>query len=629
MKNRKFNNFKILLVLGLIFSLSISCERDISDDAELATFPATGDIFTDTPIGLGSNFYFPYAPDASNPIGSKLDAWTVDNEVSYKGSASMRFDVPNGDDPEGNYAGGILRAEGARDLSGFTALTFWAKASQNVHVGQIGFGEDFIDNKYLTTYYNVPLTTNWKKYVIPIPDPSKLTQERGMLRYAAGSVDGLGYTFWIDELRFEDLGTFAQPRPTIFDGEDVVEQSFTGSEIKVNGFFTVNLLTGGDVSVEVAPAYFDYSSTNPAVASIDDNGVVNVIGDEGESAVITAKLNGQLATGSLTVESLGVFNLAPTPSIPESEVISIFSDAYTNVPVDFYNGYWEPWQTTESADFDVNGDNILNYINFNFVGIQFGNPTIDATEMTKAHFDIFVPGDVSGAQLLITLKDFGPNGVDGGDDDATIQYTVSSFVQDEWNSIDIPIDGLTRNTFGQIILENSGSTLTNFYLDNIFLHNSDGGTSIPTPSEAAPTPTQNAADVISIYSDTYTNIGGVDLNPNWGQATVVTEVSIDGNNTLLQAGLNYQGIDFDANHQDVSGKSFVHLDFWTENSTALNVYLISPGPVETAYALTVPTSGWTSVDIPLSSFSPVDLTDLFQFKFDGNGDIYIDNIYFY
>ena len=64
MKNRKFNNFKILLVLGLIFSLSISCERDISDDAELATFPATGDIFTDTPIGLGSNFYFPYAPDA-------------------------------------------------------------------------------------------------------------------------------------------------------------------------------------------------------------------------------------------------------------------------------------------------------------------------------------------------------------------------------------------------------------------------------------------------------------------------------------------------------------------------------------------------------------------------------------
>ena len=61
---------------------------------------------------------------------------------------------------------------------------------------------------------------------------------------------------------------------------------------------------------------------------------------------------------------------------------------------------------------------------------------------------------------------------------------MSSFVQDEWNSIDIPIDGLTRNTFGQIILENSGSTLTNFYLDNIFLHNSEGGTSISAPSES-------------------------------------------------------------------------------------------------------------------------------------------------
>jgi hypothetical protein len=35
------------------------------------------------------------------------------------------------------------------------------------------------------------------------------------------------------------------------------------------------------------------------------------------------------------------------------------------------------------------------------------------------------------------------------------------------------------------------------------------------------------------------------------------------------------------------------------------------------------------VDIPLSAFSPVDLTDVFQLKFDGNGVIYLDNIYFH
>jgi hypothetical protein len=60
------------------------------------------------------------------------------------------------------------------------------------------------------------------------------------------------------------------------------------------------------------------------------------------------------------------------------------------------------------------------------------------------------------------------------------------------------------------------------------------------------------------------------------------------------------------------------------------VYLISPGPVEKFKALTVPTSsGWNSIEILLSDFSPVNLANVFQMKFDGNGTIYLDNIYFH
>lgn len=67
----------------------------------------------------------------------------------------------------------------------------------------------------------------------------------------------------------------------------------------------------------------------------------------------------------------------------------------------------------------------------------------------------------------------------------------------------------------------------------------------------------------------------------------------------------------------------------------MNFYLISPGPVEKAYTLSVPTglgtnnNGWKSVDIPLSAFSPVALANVFQFKVDGNGDVFFDNIYFH
>ena len=45
-------------------------------------------------------------------------------------------------------------------------------------------------------------------------------------------------------------------------------------------------------------------------------------------------------------------------------------------------------------------------------------------------------------------------------------------------------------------------------------------------------PIIDASNVISIYSDAYSNVSGTDLNPNWGQATVVTDEIINGNNVL-------------------------------------------------------------------------------------------------
>ena len=177
MKNTKFIITKMTLLFGFIFTMLVSCERELSDEAVFATFSTAPEVFNDSPVGLGTDFYFPYG-------GSKPTAWTVDQKVSYQGSASMRFDVPNANDPAGNYAGAIFRIDGegsGRNLTGYDALTFWAKATQAVTIGEIGFGEDFGLNKFLTTRTNVDLTTNWVKYIIPIPDPSKLIQERGML----------------------------------------------------------------------------------------------------------------------------------------------------------------------------------------------------------------------------------------------------------------------------------------------------------------------------------------------------------------------------------------------------------------------------------------------------------------
>ena len=158
---------------------------------------------------------------------------------------------------------------------------------------------------------------------------------------------------------------------------------------------------------------------------------------------------------------------------------------------------------------------------------------------------------------------------------------------------------------------------------------------IDGPTVAAPTPTELEADVISIYSDAYTDIAGTNFNPGWGQATVQSEVLIDGNNTMLYTGLNYQGINIGSADggvaHDVSAKGYLHVDFWSDNSTALNVFLISISSGEQAFALPVGSTGWMSVDIRLDHFTDLGmvLTDIHQLKFDGNGDIYLDNIYFH
>jgi hypothetical protein len=198
-----------------------------------------------------------------------------------------------------------------------------------------------------------------------------------------------------------------------------------------------------------------------------------------------------------------------------------------------------------------------------------------------------------------------------------------------WSSIDIPLTEFTPVVDLSDVIQFKFDGNGDIYLDNLYFHNNENTGGGDTPTVAAPTPTYAAGNVISVFSDAYTNIGG-NLNPDWGQATAVSEVSIEGNNTLLYSGLNYQGLEFGAS-QDVSGMTYLHVDFWTANSTTLNVFLISSGPGnEVPYSLTVPTSGWSSIDIPLTEFtSLVDLADVIQFKFDGDGDIYLDNLLFH
>lgn len=224
---------------------------------------------------------------------------------------------------------------------------------------------------------------------------------------------------------------------------------------------------------------------------------------------------------------------------------------------------------------------------------------------------------------------------DSADGSIAKEVQATTTVANEWEELSFAFSPSDTDKFDRLVLffgfNGTKEAPSTYYFDEIVM--AEGMAEEPgesgAPTEAAPTPTADGASLISIFSDAYTNVEGTDFNPNWGQSTQVTQEVVAGDNVLKLANLNYQGIAF-ASSIDVSSQTMVHIDYWTADATTINLSLISTGPAETPYSFDITTGQWVSLDIPLSAFSEVvDLQDVIQMKLDGNGTIYLDNIYFY
>ena len=638
MKRNRNNKFKKLILLGLVFIASVSCERNLSDDASLSSYSKNPDVFIDGfSAGLGYGAFG----------GSKYTAFVVDTEVKYQGTASMRIDVPNVGDPGGTYAGGVFIDQTGRDLSGYDALTFYIKATQGANINELGFGTDFGINKYNVVLQNLSVGTSWQKVIIPIPDASKLKQENGMFWYSEGPENGYGYTFWIDNVKYAKLGTIGHPMPKIFDGNDNTEQTFIGSVSNVTDLTeSFNMENGANQTIIVAPSYYAFNSSDSSVATVNELGAVTVVG--AGTTVITAKLGGVDATGSLTITSLGAFTAAPIPTRDPANVISIFSNAYTNVPVEYYNGYYAPYQTTQGqSDININGDNIIKYSQLNFVATQFAQPTVNATQMTHLHVDIQVQEAIQPADYIkIQIGDFGNNATFGGGDDSNgvVNFPSSTFTTNTWVSLDIPLSsftGLTNKAHLAQIFFISDATISNILVDNMYFYKVP--TAPTTPIIAAPTPTLAAANVISLFSGAYTNVPVDTWRTSWSSATL-TDVSIAGNATKEYSNLDFVGIETVNNQINASAMTFVHIDVWSANATSFSIKLVDFGAnaafgggddSEFQLNFAAPAQGqWVSYDIPLSNFTGLlSKQNLAQYILvaqpSGTAKIYVDNFYFH
>ena len=166
------------------------------------------------------------------------------------------------------------------------------------------------------------------------------------------------------------------------------------------------------------------------------------------------------------------------------------------------------------------------------------------------------------------------------------------------------------------------------------------------PSNNAVAPiARNASDVKAVYgtnTGSYTNIAGINYNPNWGQSGTVSTTFNPGTGDLLlkYANFNYQGTDWAGTPQNLSSMEYLHVDLWTAANPAATTIQVSPvnSTGTTEFLVTIPytTGTWKSIDIPKSAFTGMTWSSVIQLKFAANGagstvpvDIYLDNMYFW
>ena len=248
----------------------------------------------------------------------------------------------------------------------------------------------------------------------------------------------------------------------------------------------------------------------------------------------------------------------------------------------------------------------------------------------------------AGHNVLLKLEDGLANGSDGKKSTGDL-FAVTTGTGWETIVFNIPeVAGERSDIYNTITMilgyGVNNSVETSYHIDN-FTFAEPVEVVIPdAPTTGTAAPTYDALEVISIFSDAYTPLDGINFNPNWGQSTVVSTETIDNNTVLKYDNLNYQGTAL-ASPTDFSGKARLHIDYFTGNATTLKFFLISPdgadegdAPEEIAYDLDVTSAPgeWNSVDIDLSHFATVvDLENVIQFKVEGNGIVYFDNIYFF
>jgi hypothetical protein len=293
----------------------------------------------------------------------------------------------------------------------------------------------------------------------------------GLFHFADGP---LGYTVWFADIQYENLpaaqvaaptsGTAAWPSATV-----AIGTPFQMNPAPNTVVYTTPVLPNGGRLTDVAWRWFTLTSSNPAVATVSPDGLITAL--TAGTTTVTATVAGVAIPGSATFTVSAPLavptTIAAAPTRNAADVISLFTTAYTNRPVETWRTVWSAGASTLTDPFVIGTRNVKRYLVSDFVGIEFGAANIanaiDATAMTHVHFDIWTPNPATN----LTIQVVNGAGVPGT---AVGLHVAGTLATGSWVSLDIPLSsfaGLTaKDKLNQILFVASGPMV--MYVDNIY-----------------------------------------------------------------------------------------------------------------------------------------------------------------
>ena len=316
----------------------------------------------------------------------------------------------------------------------------------------------------------------------------------------------------------------------------------------------VNVTVEADYAITFDVYSGESGNNDPVSANIGDTAAVQY--NEAGIYDITIEVKGAaIETTTYVQEDFEVTEiLAPTTPAPTppnrqaDDVVSIFSNAYTNVTLDELP---TTWSAGGFAATTIGTDDVWKLTQLDFLGMvsNYANG-IDLSQMETMHIDYWVPDNVT-SELLVKIV----NTVDGGEDIESLGTTVAG----SWQSVEIDMtefdtggDLTNREKITQIIIDYDqvpAGVASIVYVDNFYFYKQ---------------PANSMAQVITFE-------GGLEFSSfEGGDIGVVANPDTNGNTSssvarmIKGAGANYAGSKITlASPFDFSSSSTVSLKIWS------------------------------------------------------------------